>query len=402
MANKFFFLNGGSETVFFQERDFLVDSGVSVVDFSMQDERNRHSAYSNYFVSSRQYKQGASLVQKIESASSLIHSPEAVKHISALIDAERPDIVHCHNIYHQLTPSIIGAAKKFGVPIVLTLHDYKPVCPAYVRLHDEKMCSACLDGDFSNVIKYRCADGSLGKSALLYAEAVVQKLLGNYEKLDAVIAPSQFMAESVASRFSPEKVKVIYNGIDIDKVRASAEDDGYVLYLGRLSQEKGIATLLEAYRRNDIRLPLKICGTGPLLDQLLMDVPPNVELLGYQTGEALKSIISKASLVSVPSEWYENCPMSVLEAMAYGKPVVASQVGGIPELVADGISGLLHEPGNADALSACIDKLADDVELRKMMGRNARQRVEDSFSLAQHNAALLAVYRDLTNDFKGR
>ena len=217
-ANKFFFINGGSETVMFQERDFLLKSGHQVIDFSMQDERNLSSDNQIYFVNNRSYKNvKSSQLAKFTGALSFIHSSEAVLNISHLIEETRPDIVHCHNIYHQLTPSIIGAAKKLGVPVVLTLHDSKPVCPSYYRVRSGKPCSDCLDGDFFNVVRHRCADGSIGKSALLYAEAIVQRLMGNYEKVDTFIAPSQFMQQSVAHRIPQQRIKLLYNGIDTNE-----------------------------------------------------------------------------------------------------------------------------------------------------------------------------------------
>lgn len=394
MANKFFFLNGGSETVFFQEREFLLGSGVEVVDFSMRDERNLPSSSEMHFVDTRQYRKGGGALQKIKAAASLIHSAEAVKNMTALIELERPDIVHCHNIYHQLTPSIIGVAHRFGIPVVLTLHDYKPVCPTYVRLRDGKVCSDCSSGDFFNVVKHKCADGSVGKSALLFAEATVQRMMGNYEKVARVIAPSQFMAQSVASRFLADRVTVIPNGIDLDAVSVSNEDEGYVLYLGRLSHEKGIATLLEAYQWHDICLPLKVGGTGPLA-VLSEKAPANVEFLGFQSGDALRSLICKASVVVVPSEWYENCPMVVLEAMAYGKPVIGANIGGIPELVINGKTGLLYPAGNAALLAECIQQLAENSQLRAQMGQAGRRRVEDMFSLDRHHSALMQVYHDV-------
>lgn len=395
LANKFFFINGGSETVFFQERDFLLKSGVSVVDFSMADSRNFPSEFSNYFVDSRQYRQDAGKLAQLNTAAAFIHSSEAVTKISALIQKEQPDIVHCHNIYHQLTPSIIGAAHKFGVPVVLTLHDYKPVCPSYLRLRDGKICSECLEGNFFNAFKYRCAEGSTGKSALLWAEAVTQRWLGNYEKLASVIAPSQFMADSVAHRFTPEKITVIPNGIDLDAISASDQDEGYALYLGRLSHEKGIQTLLSAYRQHSLNFPLKVCGTGPLIDELRAEAPQDVEFLGYQTGAALQAIIRKASMIIVPSEWYENCPMAILEAMAYAKPVIGAKIGGIPELIMDGETGQLFEPGNTVELADRIQQLASNKGRRHEMGQNARARVMNGFSLQKHNAALLQVYQDL-------
>lgn len=394
LANKFFFRNGGSEVVLFQERDFLLASGHGVVDFSMRDARNLPSPDSDYFVDNHEYRGGVSVGTKVKSALSLVHSFEAVKQIKQLIRDAHPDLVHCHNIYHQLTPSIIGAAKDLGVPVVLTLHDSKLVCPTYIRLRDGKPCSECLDGNFSRVLRHRCADGSLGKSALLFLEASVQRWLGNYEKVDAFIAPSRFMAEATSHRVSTDRIRLLYNGVDTDAIKPNESDDGYVLYLGRLSAEKGVETLLRAHDSSKSDWPLMVAGTGPL-EQSLRERYPKAKFIGHVTGEALQATISRAAAVVVPSEWYENCPMSVLEAMAYGKPVVASRMGGIPELVADGVTGVLFESGDADAFGGQLERLMNDPALRRQMGLAARQRVVSEFSLAKHNQGLLEIYRDV-------
>jgi glycosyltransferase involved in cell wall biosynthesis len=394
-ANKFFFRNGGSETVMFQERDFLLHGGHEVVEFAMQDERNLQSAHADYFVGNRSYAgQGAGNIVKVSDALSFVHSPEAVRNIGRLIDDTRPDLVHCHNIYHQLTPSIIGAAKRRGVPVVLTLHDYKPVCPIYNRLRASGPCSDCLDGDFSHVLRNRCADGSLGKSALLYAEAAVQRFMGNYEKVDAFIAPCRFMQESITHRVPAERTKLLYNGIDTQSVQDSGQDDGYVLFIGRLVPEKGVETLLQAHAKSSAGWRLAVAGTGPLGDVLKAQYSPS-SFVGHLAGDALKEMIDRASVIVVPSEWYENCPMSVLEAMAYGKPVVGSRMGGIPELVEDGKTGLLFDSGNIEQLIAALDRLMASAELRKQMGQAARKRVESQFSLDSHNAGLMDIYQSV-------
>lgn len=396
VANKFFFRNGGSEAVMFQERDFLLRSGFDVIDFSMQDPRNVYSDYSGHFVSNRSYETGAGgTLARIGAALKLMHSPEAVRKIGQLIDETQPDIVHCHNIYHQLTPSIIGAAKGRQVPVVLTLHDYKPICPTYTRLRDGHVCSACIENQFSNVMKYRCADGSLGKSALLYAEATVQRLFRSYEKVDMFIAPSEFMRSSVTQhRLDEDRVEVIYNGIDCAAIDVAAEDQGYALYLGRLSPEKGIETLLSAHAEIADRVPLVIAGTGPL-EQTMRSRYPKAQYLGHLSGDALKETVRNAAMIVVPSEWYENCPMSVLEAMASGKPVVASNIGGIPELVTPGETGLLFRPGDHDMLKSHLLQLISYPELRRVYGDAARKRAEHSFSLEQHNDALMHLYRNV-------
>ncbi len=396
IANKFFFRNGGSEVVMFQERDYLKKNGIEVVDFSMFDKRNLDSQHAPYFVSHQSYgENGQTTGERFLSAFRFIHSPEAVKKIGEAIDAERPDIVHCHNIYHQLTPSIIAAAKRRGIPVVLTLHDYKTVCPVYTRLRDGHVCSDCLEMNFINVLKNRCADNSLGKSALLYAEAVVQRFLGSYEKVDMLLAPSRFMADSVTRRRFPKKrVRLLYNGIDVDSIDPPDTDRNYILYMGRLSPEKGVQTLLDAYSMLNSPAGLVIAGTGPL-EKSLRERYPQVQFVGHVTGQALHQTLQGASVVVVPSEWYENCPMSVLEAMAYGKPVIASNIGGIPELVADGETGHLFDPGNKQALRDHLLTLVGDAVLRRRYGAAGRKRVESHFSLDSHNKGLLQIYASL-------
>jgi glycosyltransferase involved in cell wall biosynthesis len=398
IANKFFYRNGGSEVVMFQERDYLKANGVEVVDFSMEDPRNFESPYSSHFVRHRAYSgNGGGPIARGKAALELIHSREAVRKMTELIDRERPDIVHCHNIYHQLTPSIIGAAKRKGLPVVLTLHDYKPVCPVYTRLRDGHVCSDCLEGNFFKVITNRCADGSLGRSTLLLLEAVTQKMLGNYEAVDVVLAPSRFMAEAVIGhRFEAHKVRVLPNGVDVESIRAATADHDYLLYMGRITREKGIETLLKAHARMDADIKLLIAGTGPLEKELRTKYP-NVKFLGYVAGGELADVVARASAVVVPSEWYENCPMSVLEAMAYGKPVIASEIGGIPELVVNMQTGLLFAPGDASALQTCMEKIMHNRDLRAEFGRAARRRAEEKFSLKTHDEQLMRTYAELTS-----
>lgn len=395
LANKYFFRKGGSETVMFMEREYLLGSGVEVVDFSMRDSRNLPSPSTAYFVAGQRYDDGrgdSGPLGRIRTALKLVHSPEAVRQIGKLIERTRPDLVHCHNIYHQLTPSIIGAAKRRGVPVVLTLHDYKPVCAVYTRLRQGQACSLCLDGRAFNLLRHRCAEGSVSRSALLYAEFLVQRLLRSYESVDAVIAPSEFMRDAVTRwRFPPARVHLLPNGVDTARMGPSREDAGYALYLGRLSSEKGIETLLRAHAGVADRVPLLVAGSGPL-EGALRARHPRARFLGHLSGAELDQTVRKAALLVVPSEWYENCPLSVLEAMACGKPVVASDIGGIPELVVHGETGVLFPPGRADELARCLTALIEDPERRRRYGAAGRSRAERRFSLDAHNHALSGLY----------
>lgn len=393
-ANKFFFPKGGSEVVMFQERDYLLSIGVEVVDFSMTDPRNAPSRQSDFFTSNRQYAGTQRLSSRLKSALTIVHSREATKKIDHLIRLTKPDLVHCHSIYHQLTPSIIGAAKRHKMPVVLTLHDYKPVCPVYTRLRNGIPCSLCLDGGFGAVVKHRCAGGSLGKSVLLYGEAVLQKLLQNYERVDRFLAPSRFMLDSVLHRFDSDRVSLLYNGVDVDARPRNHLEEGYVLYFGRLSGEKGIDTLLQAQRLHGASWDVRIAGTGPI-EEALRQRYPTATFLGHLTGEQLREALRRASIVVVPSQWYENCPMSVLEAMACAKPVVGSRIGGIPELIIDNETGLLFESGDTKQLAAHINLLLGDSRLRRTMGEAAHHRAKIEFSLRKHCQTLINVYESL-------
>lgn len=393
-ANKFFYLKGGAETVMFDEIDLMKRHQVDVVEFSMSDPRNRPSSYASYFVSPKDYR-SASRVSRLKSALSFIHSREAVGKMSRLIRDEKPDILHCHNVYHQLTPSIINAASLAKIPVVLTLHDYKVVCPVYTRLSNGEVCTKCSGGRYEALLAQRCADGSLARSSLLWAEARFHAAAGSYRRVDRFIAPSRFMRDAVTPLLGESRVVYIPNGVDTSRIEASSQDRGFVLYLGRLSPEKGVETLLRAHAADDAAWRLVVAGSGPLLEKLQSQFPL-AEFTGHLSGEDLKAKLREASLIVVPSEWHENNPLSILEAMAHAKPIVASQIGGIPELVRHGRSGLLFEPGNTQQLSSQIKALLSDPDLRKKFGSEARKIAETEYSLERHGAAILSLYESLT------
>lgn len=392
-ANKFFHLNGGSERVFFQERAFLQEQGIDVVDFSMQDPRNFASSHADSFVDPIDYESVRGLAGKLKTGLAFVHSREAVQAIRRLVRQERPDIAHLHNIYHQLTPSIIPVLKQHGVKVVLTLHDYKLICPSYLALCGETICTACNGRSFWKPLARNC-QGSRGKEVLLALEAYFHKWRRSYAGVDLFLAPSRFLADLVGRRVARESIRVLPNGIETTALHPTYSDRGYALYFGRIAEQKGVATLLAAYRAIAGAFPLKIVGTGPLLASLPACFP-EVEFLGYKSGAELNELIANAAFVVVPSEGYENCSMTVLEAMAFGKPVIGSRIGGIPEQIEDGATGFLFEMGNTAELAARMKELAANPDLRTTMGKAARRTLEASYSLARHNRDLLNIYTNL-------
>ncbi|CAK2461478.1 Glycosyltransferase involved in cell wall biosynthesis [Vibrio crassostreae] len=397
VVNKFFFLKGGAETVFFQEREMLMDRGFSVIDFSMAHNDNLVSDYSASFVNNVDYHANATLLSALKTAMRFVHNIEACEKLSELIATEQPDIVHFHNIYHQLTPSIIKVAKQAGCKTVLTAHDTKIACPSYTMYRDGHTCEACLQGSVFNALRYRCQQGSWFKSGLLVVEALYQSLAQNYQSLDVIVSPSQFLANIIRRKLPNNRIEVIVNGINENVDQQDVADHRYFLYLGRLSQEKGVATMVAAYELSNQSIPLKIAGTGPLADSL-SGKQSKVEWLGFKTGLDLHLLIKQASAVIVPSECYENCSMSVLEAMSYGKPIIGANIGGIPEQVRDGKEGRLFEAGNAHDLANVMDEFTIRPELTKYYGEQARQRLESRYSLRAHHQQLVDLYQNLLSE----
>ncbi|BCG08995.1 glycosyltransferase family 4 protein [Buttiauxella agrestis] len=395
LVNKFFYIKGGAETVYFQERNMLKQAGVEVIDFSMQHENNFPSDYADYFVSNVDYHKGNNLLGGIKTAVNFIHNAEACKKMQALLEKERPDIVHFHNIYHQLTPAIIKVARDFGCKTVLTAHDYKIVCPSYSMLRDGKVCDSCITGTVFNAFRYRCQDGSASKSLLLSLEATWQYIAKNYQALDVIVSPSEFLRGVIKRTLPDSRIDVIVNGIDDSLPVDDIADIGYLLFVGRLSREKGAESLLRAHQQMASKIPLKIVGHGPLYNQLIEQYP-NAEFLGYvQQGEGLDHLIKHARAVIVPSECYENCSMSVLEAMSFARPVIGARIGGIPEQIRDGVDGVLFEPGNVEELASVLDDFAQSPEKAHLMGRNARERLCEKYALRKHMDTLLNLYQEL-------
>ncbi|MGR5464378.1 glycosyltransferase family 4 protein [Photobacterium damselae] len=393
-VNKFFFPHGGAETVFFQEREMVQEAGYQVIDFSMKHEKNIPSEQSEYFVENVDYHGKHSIFDSLKVAINFVHNKDACEQFDKLIKAEKPDIVHFHNIYHQITPSVIKVAQKHGCKTILTAHDYKSVCPNYSMLAaGESIDLDWISGSNINLFKYQWQDGSWPRSILLSLEALYHRVMKSYEALDTFIAPCDFMKSMILRQIPSANVEVIVNGIDASATEVG-DDGGYFLFCGRLTQEKGVVTLAEAHKKLTGDTPLKVLGTGPMFDYL-KDNFDNVELLGFQTGETLTNIIKNAKAVIVPSEWNENCSMSVLEAMSYGKPVIGANIGGIPEQILDGETGYLFKSGDANDLASKMQALADNSELVTDMGLKARSRLLEKYSLDVHKRELIKLYQSL-------
>ena len=392
LINKFFYPRGGAETVFLEERKQLINRGLNVIDFSMHHPENIGSPYSDDFLPNVDYQQPST--SPLTNPLRLVHNRQAAATLHSLIQKHQPEIAHLHNTYHQLTPSILKPLQKAGIPILLTLHDYKIACPVYtMRRPGDKTCSRCATGSTLDTIRFQCKDGSVGKSALLALESGWHRFRRSYNRVTTFIAPSQFMKTTIAKTGVPEdKICVLHNGTPPQAPAPRLNPEGHALYFGRLSEEKGLTTLIKAMAELRSDTQLRIVGTGPLHNQLEKSAGPNIVFRGHLTGTALHSEIQSSGFVIVPSEWNENCSMTVIESLASRKPVIASSIGGLPEQVSHEKDGLLFPPGDTNALAFAIDRLATDHDLRNRLAENALATYTSKFHIDTHMDRLLALY----------
>ncbi|HEU4658598.1 MAG TPA: glycosyltransferase [Capillimicrobium sp.] len=401
LANKFFYPRAGAETVFFQERELLRGRGHEIVDFAMRDPQNLPSPDAAFFAPARTYVEGAGRLTRVRSAASSVYSPAARRAIRALVTARRPQLAHLHNIYHQLTTSVIDELVAQRVPVVLTLHDYKVVCPSYDLFTDHAPCRRCVGHLPWHAVKHRCIKGSLGGSALAAAEAVLTRARRSYAKADAVITPSAFLADLAATYVPADRIHVVPNFLNerpaLPAPAPGNSDRPYVLFAGRLEEVKGIAVLEAALEAWDRRVDLLIAGQGPLQPRVEhLHTAGRAKYLGTLPREEVAGLMRRALAVVVPSVWEENYPMSIVEARAAGTVVICSNRGGHLEMVDHDQDGLLFDPSDPSALAASITRLLDSPDLRRSLVEHGWERTIRENSADGHYDALMRVYGSAT------
>lgn len=364
MVNKFLHPNGGSETYIFKLGQKLSEMGHAVEYFGMEHDGrcvgNRVDAYT----SDMDFHNGSKL-EKIGYPIKTVYSTEARKKIRIVLDDFKPDVVHLNNFNFQLTPSIILEIKKFNsdtgtsTKIIFTAHDYQLICPNHMmnNPNNRENCEKCVGNKFMNCIKGRCIHGSTVKSIVGALEGYFWMLKRTYDAIDTIICPSYFMKTKLdTNAIFASKTAVLHNFIDEVKWKNVAKKD-YVLYFGRFSEEKGIGTLIEVCKSLP-NIQFVFAGSGPLEDQVSQ--VNNIKNVGFQSGDNLETLIREARFSIYPSEWYENCPFSVMESQMYGTPVIGADIGGIPELIDVNNTGELFRSGDKNDLFHTISNLWND------------------------------------------
>jgi len=422
LVNKFHYRKGGAETYYLTVGSELERMGHEVAYFSMKHPNNLPCKWDKYFVTQREYNDVKNPLSAVRDGIALIYSPEAKRNFQALCEEFRPDVVHLNNVHRQITLSILDAPylKEHHVPVFYTAHDYVTVCPGYLMLDGEgRVCDACLeDGKYRHCIENRCVKGSRAKSALAALEASFNSSHRSNERIDRVIAPSRFMRSKLIEGGWPEgKVEALQNFAD-DAILARASgvaddvtdrESPYLLFFGRLSAEKGVDVLLRAFDAAAPSLPrdmrLIVVGDGPDAAEfrelaVSLDSAPRIEFAGYQTGDALQIYVERASLAIASSRWRENMPYSIVEAFAAGTPVVGTRIGGIPELVTDGVTGFACEPGDVATMADAMVRGAEaflDAPVYVRMQESCRAYVRENCSRDKFMDQLVRLYEEAVN-----
>lgn len=342
--------------------------GHEVQYFGMEDEQNVVGNAVNSYTDNVNFH-NKSIAKSIINPFNIVYSLKSRKKIRKVLDDFKPDAVHLNNFNFQITPSIIYEIGKDKLPIIYTAHDFQLICPnhlLYDRIRKET-CEDCLDGKFRNCLKRKCIHGSLVKSILGTIEAYLYRCLHTYRNIDAVICPSYFMETKLLTNSDFKgKTIVMHNFIESTIGRAEEKED-YVLYFGRYTEEKGLRKLIRVCKElPDIKFVF--AGKGPLEEEL--PNIPNITNVGFLEHELLEELIGKARFTLCPSEWYENCPFSIIESFMHGTPVIGANIGGIPELIRDGSTGLLYKCGDMEDLKSKIITLWNDLELCQKLTMN--------------------------------
>jgi len=370
----------------------LEDHGHETAFFSMQYPENISSEYDSFFPEEVSFS-GGGISGKVSAVKRLLGRGEVASKFTALLDDFCPDVVHLHNVHSYLSPIVAEIAKSRGVRVVWTLHDYKLICPTYSFLREGKVCELCLTQPTA-VVTTKCMKRSLSASLIAYMEAIVWNRERLIRNTDVFICPSHFMAEKMKQGgFPPSKIEVLPNFVSMEQTGDTpVHREKAYCYIGRLSEEKGVRMLLEVASR----LPYKlyVAGTGPLISDLERYFQQeNIVYLGQLSKNQVYDLLQKVSFLVVPSIWYENNPLSVIESLCLGTPVLGAAIGGIPELIEEGKTGLLFQASNADDLKEKISSFFSQIEKKRdFQSSEIACDAQDRFSEAGYYQKLMAIY----------
>jgi len=396
LIDNYHYYYGGAETVFFNTARILREHGHQVITFSYKRKENIESDQEQFFVKPKEEK------SRLNGLIEYFYNSEAKDKLELLINQEKPDLAHAHLFWGGLGVSIFSVLKKYNIPLIHTAHDFRMICPAYLfKDGKDQVCEKCKGKYFYNCTLNKCSKGSLLQSLVMTSEMYFRnKFYHPAENISGIIFVSNFSKQKhlqYEPRFTNIKSIVLYNSVAQNETIREKNNSPYFLFFGRLSREKGILTLINAF----LDLPdkkLKIVGTGILYDEILEITKDakNIEVLGYMSGSKLHDMVAGAHFVIIPSEWYENNPMTIIESYSLGVPVIGSNIGGIPEIIEDGKTGYIIESHSKDSLKNAVNassQLTDEQYFK--MSNFATDFAKRNFEETSYYHRLINFYNEI-------
>lgn len=372
----------GEDSVFRNERDLLVSKGFDVIPFERFNDDIDQST----------------LGKRLRLGLSTAWAHDTYRAISRVIEREQPDIAHFHNTFPQISPSAYQACQKYKVPVVQTIHNFRMICPGALLLREGRPCEDCVGNNLLPALRHKCYRNSLAATGSLVTMLAYNRIRGSYRRnVDAYIALTNFAASRLAAGGLPSDKMVVKPNFLPHPPEAGDGSGGYAVYVGRLASEKGVRTLLQAWKKLP-SIPLKLLGGGPLSSELA-DIIRNegldVELLGFQPHEKILDIVRDAMFQIVPSEWYEGFPMVILEAFACGTPVIASRIGSLEEIITDNVTGKLFNPGDPDDLASTVKSFVEKPDILPALRKSVRETFDKHFTAEANMEQLEEIYNNL-------
>lgn len=403
LVNKFHWNKGGSEKYYFELGKLLKEHCHEVAYFSMKNDKNVTTGDKEYFVDEIDLNTGNKL-----KAVNVIFSFANYKKMIYAIDDFKPDLIHVNNFQRQLSSSIIKAANDRNIPVVFTAHDVQAICPAITMIdNDKNVCELCMNGKYFNCVKKSCNKGSKAKSLIGALEGYYYRNKKVYSKgIDYIITPSEFYrTKFIEDGINSNHIEAIHNFIIASDYNVETEIGDYALYFGRLSKEKGINNLIKAFAKCK-NGSLYIAGEGPEKDNIERFIKDNklskrVKLLGFLNKEQMTDTIRKARFIVVPSIWYENCPYSVMETLAIGKPVIGANIAGIPELVINNKNGYTYKYDDINELSEKMNILFEDEKLISKFSRKAKE-MSKKYDKEKYYERIIKIYKKVVCEYEKR
>lgn len=372
---------GGEDMVVSLEKELLEAKGHKIVQYIRHNEEIK----------------GYSFFKKVEFFLNTIYSRNTAKDLSRSINENRPDVAHIHNVFPLISPSVYYCLRRHNIPVVQTVHNYRFLCPNGLFYTKSAICERCKKGNVLQCFLNKCYKDSFLLSGLYALTFWIHRRIKTFQnKVDIFVTLSYFTKDKlVEGGFPKDKIETEGNFLLQDGIRKTYDKENYAVFMGRLSSEKGLITLLKAFQKVN-KLKIKIVGKGKLEQELKRYIKKNkmlqVEMVDFISGNERLELLGKAKFSIVPSQCYEHFPISVLESFAAGTAVIASKIGGLPEIVEDGKNGLLFEPGNSEDLAEKIIYLYENPDKALEMGKYAHKCVEEKLTPQRHYNRLMEIY----------